>query len=167
MTKTQVLDRIALEFINYLEKSNISPISLKNYRSDLNHFSSWIIIKAKSYGVFAESLTDCIPLFNQDVGKDYRKFLLDNLSPNQTVNRRLSTLRNLSKFLVSTQIIDFDFMDGLSGTGLSSTTKSVDPLIDKFEKYLEKEKASKNTIKNYLADVKHFISWVNERSATN
>ncbi len=167
MTKTKELDRISLEFIRYLEDLNISPISLKNYKSDLNHFSSWIILKAKSYGVFAESLTDCVPLFNQEVGREYRKYLLDNLSPNQTVNRRLSTLRNLSKFLVSTQIIDFDFMNGLSGTGLSSPAKSVDPLITKFEKHLEKERASKNTIKNYLADVKHFISWVNERSAAN
>lgn len=167
MTNTQLLDKISLEFIKYLEELKISPISLKNYMSDLNHFSSWIILKAKSYGLFAECLTDCVPLFSQDIGKEYRKYLLDNSSPNQTVNRRLSTLRNLSRFLLLTQIIDFDFMDGLSGTGLSSTNKSVDPLISKFEKHLEKEKASKNTIKNYMADIKHFISWVNERSATN
>jgi hypothetical protein len=79
----------------------------------------------------------------------------------------LSTLRNLSRFMVATQIIDFDFMDGLTGAGITPNVKSADPILEKYAKHLESQKASKNTIKNYVADVKHFISWVNSRQLPN
>jgi site-specific recombinase XerD len=101
------------------------------------------------------------------VGQDYKKFLVDNATPIQTTNRRLSTLRNLSRFMVATQIIDFDFMDGLTGAGITPNVKSADPILEKYAKHLESQKASKNTIKNYVADVKHFISWVNSRQLPN
>lgn len=160
-------DKITKDFILHLEESGISPISLKNYKSDINHFSAWFILKVKTLGVFAETLTECIPFFSREIGQQYKSFLINNETPNQTSNRRLSTLRNLSRFMVMTQIINFDFMEGLSGAGILPSEKSIDPIIEKFTKHLEKEKASKNTVKNYVADLRHFVSWVNGRNLSN
>jgi site-specific recombinase XerD len=36
-----------------------------------------------------------------------------------------------------------------------------------FERFLEKEKVSKNTSKNYVSDVKQFVSWLKEETQIN
>jgi site-specific recombinase XerD len=168
MPKPATIDQITKDFILHLEESGISSVSLKNYKSDLNHFSGWIILKVKTLGIFAETLTECIPFFSTSIGQEYKNFLVSNDTPNQTTNRRLSTLRNLSRFMVMTQIINFDFMDGLVGAGLSSESgRTIDPIIEKFTKHLEQQRASKNTIKNYVADLRHFVNWINGRTISN
>jgi site-specific recombinase XerD len=54
-------------------------------------------------------------------------------------------------------------MDGI----VNISTKEIpptSPFIVQFEKHLEAEKVSKNTIKNYLSDIKQFISWLEEKN---
>ncbi len=150
---------ITQNFLSYLNDLGISPKSHKNYRSDISHFSRWFLLAIRKWGVIAEEFSDAIPFINQESAKEYKHFLTKNQVADKTVNRRLSTLRHLSRFLTATQILDFDFMNGITNISQASAPGPY-PLLPKFEKFLSNEKASGNTIKSYVNDVKQFLAWL-------
>lgn len=100
-------------FSQYLFKIGVSKLSYKNYKSDLNHFASWIKLKLKSFGVAANTLDDCFPYLNAKVAIEYKDFLIANKVQSKTVNRRMSTLRHLSRYLVSNMMLSINFMEGI------------------------------------------------------
>lgn len=153
-------EQLISDFTAYLQEQGVSALTLKNYKSDINHFSGWLILKTRSLGILTEQLTECLPFISKKIGHEYRNFLLENATPHITINRRLSSLRHLARFLVLTQIIDFDFMAELPN--IDYVTKKINPfpLVNEFEQHLSKEKASQSTIKNYLSDVRHFLAWL-------
>jgi site-specific recombinase XerD len=159
-------NKLSKAFYDYLSVSGISSKSLKFYVSDLSHFTGWVILKVRSWGVFAETLSEILPFIDSKLAREYRSFLLHNDISPRTVNRRLSTLRHLARFFVLSQLASSDFMDGIENIDISasSRTLSMHPLIAEFEKKLEADKVSPNTIKNYLSDIKHFINWLETRS---
>ena len=152
-------------FFDYLSSSGVSDKSLKYYRSDISHFTGWIILKVRTWGIFAETVTEIIPFINTRLAHEYKSFLTQNNISPKTVNRRLSTLRHLSRFLLASQIANSDFMEGIANIDISAShSPSIHPLITLFEKKLEAEKVSKNTVRNYISDVKHFINWLEIRN---
>jgi site-specific recombinase XerD len=154
-------DSVKKEFVKYLDSRGLSPKSHKNYRSDLSHFMGWAILKIRSIGSYVESLTEIVPFLSGDLGHEYRNYMVENAAPAKTVNRRLSTLRNLARFLVESRCLDFDFTDGVKNIGSNSKeTTTVNPIFNDFRTYLEDEKVSPNTIKNYLSDIRQFLSWL-------
>ncbi len=154
---------ITQKFLSYLKDLGISPKTHKNYRSDISHFSGWFLLTVRRWGVVTSEFSEAIPFINQKSAKDYRHFLIVNKVADKTINRRLSTLRHLSRFLTSTQILDFNFMEGIANISLVSSTDTY-PLLPQFEKYLSKEKASNNTIRNYVNDVKQFLAWLENKT---
>lgn len=164
MQKRVSLNKITKNFFEYLKNLGVSKKTHKNYRSDISHFSGWLLLRLRHWGVMAQGLTDAIPFLDTKIALEYKTFLTGNGVAEKTINRRLSTLRHLAKFLTASQILDFDFMDGITNipTGRPSL---IHPVIIKFEKHLEAEKISKNTIKNYLSDIKQFISWVEQKES--
>ncbi len=155
------LDSIKKDFAKYLDSCGLSPKSHKNYRSDLGHFLGWAILKIRSFGPYVESLSEVVPFLSANLARDYKNYMAENSAPPKTINRRLSTLRHLSKFLTGTQAVDFDFMDGIENINVNQKKKpGVDPVIADFRSYLEAEKVSPNTIKNYLSDIKQFMAWL-------
>lgn len=154
---------ITQKFLNYLKDLGISPKSHKNYRSDISHFSGWFLFTIRRWGVATSEFSEAIPFINQKSAKEYRLFLVKNKVADKTINRRLSTLRHLSRFLTATQILDFDFMKGIVNISLVSNADTY-PLLPQFEKYLSKEKASNNTIRNYVNDVKQFLAWLENKT---
>ena len=155
-------DKFLEYFFDYLSKSGVSSNSFKYYRSDISHFSGWMILKVRTWGIFAESILEVIPFIKASLAGEYRDFLIKNNVSPKTVNRRLTSLRHLSRFLILSQISAFDFMEGISNVSLSHTQKgfSIHPLLPQFQKELENQKVSKNTIKNYLSDIRHFLNWI-------
>jgi site-specific recombinase XerD len=162
------LDSIKLEFVKYLDSLGISPKSHKNYRSDLSHFIGWALLKIRSFGSYAESLSEIVPFLNSTLAHEYKKYMTENSTPSKTVNRRLSTLRHLARFLTSTQVVDLDFMAGVENIGFGGKKKpSTVPVVEDFKAFLEAEKVSPNTIKNYLSDIKQFMSWLETNQPIN
>lgn len=156
----QQIDRIKKEFIQYLDSLKLSPKSHKNYRSDLAHFISWTILKIRTFGSYAESLTEIIPFINFKIASEYKNYMIVNKIPIKTVNRRLSTLRHLSRFLFSSGSLDADFMKNIKNISLAKTSVTkIDPVINDYRAYLESQKISKNTIKNYVSDIQQFLKW--------
>lgn len=155
------IDSIKQNFSEYLINLGLSPKSHKNYKSDLSHFSGWIILKVRSFGSYIESLTEAVPFLSKEIAAEYKNFMIENAIPVKTINRRLSTLRHLSKFLLFSQNLDHNFMEGIEN--ISQTVKrklSQGPIIDDFRGYLEGQKVSGSTIKNYVSDVGQFLTWL-------
>lgn len=161
------LDSIKNNFNKYLTSLGISAKSHKNYRSDISHFAGWLILKIRTFGSYVENLTEAVPFLSKDLAVEYKNYMIENATPLKTVNRRLSTLRHLSRFLVSTQVIDADFMTDIENVSDVKEAKAVrvanHPSIEEFRSYLEAEKISPNTIKNYLSDIKQFMSWLESK----
>lgn len=154
-------DSIKINFVKYLDNLGLSPKTHKNYRSDLNHFTGWLILRVRSFGSYIETLSEGIPFLNKKTAFDYRAYLFENKIPVKTINRRLSTLRHLSKFTVLSNLSDSDFMDGVLNISEGKSFKQIpSAVLQSFQTYLEAEKVSKNTVKNYVSDVRHFLAWL-------
>lgn len=164
-------DNIRNDFIKYLDSLGISHKSHKNYRSDLGHFLSWAILKFRGMGSYIETLSELIPFLGSHIAAEYKKFMIDGKNPDATINRRLSTLRHLSKFLVIAGHTQDDFMKGLENiTHEVVRTVSKSNLLSDFEHHLEAKKVSKSTIKNYVSDIRQFLTWMdnfNKQSLSN
>jgi site-specific recombinase XerD len=154
-------DIVRENFVSYLKSRGLSLASHKNYKSDLVHFMGWVILKIRSIGAYVESLTEIVPFLNSGTGSEYKSYMIGNHIPVKTINRRLSTLRHLSHFLFSSDHLEADFMKNVENVSGSIGQKSaVNPIVNDFQIYLEAQKISKNTIKNYISDIHQFLRWV-------
>lgn len=165
MHKSTAIDRVVEKFTEYLSNKNISKKSLKNYKSDVSHFSAWLIFKIRTFGVYADSLTEAVPFITPNSAHEYKDYLVQNNIPESTINRRLSTLRHLGNFLTSLQILDFNFTEDISNVSLTEEEKDEHPVLVEFEKHLGTEDVTQNTIKNYKSDVRQFIEWLERKKA--
>jgi site-specific recombinase XerD len=93
----------------------------------------------------------------------YKNYLVQNQLPISTVNRRLSTLRTFGGFCLSQAWITENPAKKLTNVSLGPKTedgRQKTEVLEGFRKHLEGEKASPMTIKNYLADIRNFLTWV-------
>ena len=78
-------------FKNYLQIQKASPVTIKNYLVDINHFLNWLNKKTGiKYQVVGKSI---FGLFTQETLNEYKNDLLSEKTPLSTLNRRLSALR--------------------------------------------------------------------------
>ena len=152
---TRTKDAITDKFIKYLIDRGVSVKTLKNYTSDVNNFSSFVTQNVKSLGGSAEGLTEAIPFLTSDTASNYKKYLSNANASVSTVNRRLSTLRSLAKFLKEEGVIEDN-----SALSTTSIQDKEDKTLSDFAKYLQGQKVSKNTAKNYISDIRQFIAWI-------
>jgi len=155
----QVKDIITKKFLENLSIIGLSKNTLKFYKSDLNHFSAWILLKIRNQGISAESLTGAINFINPSLTKEYISYLTKNHVANKTIKRKLSTLRHFSRFLCDERIIENDFVCDNNNKSQSNQAEA-QKLMDNFVSELKHHNVSNNTIKNYLADVRHFLNWM-------
>ena len=160
-----IQDQLISDFLGHLKSTGLSDNSIRFYKSDISHFAGWITLKVRSLGIFTEDLTDVIPFLKASMAPEYKKHLSQNNEAAKTINRRLSTLRRFSDFLVSKEILSFDFAKDLDNISLAlSSPKLPSSLVEEFKKHLEENKASRNTVKNYIADVRHFLNWIEKNN---
>lgn len=153
-------------FDEYLISLGISTKSFKNYRSDVSHFFSWAKSHLNEIGTYIESFDEIAPFLGQKFISEYKSYLASIPSPVKSINRRLSTLRHLSHFLVATQITSLDFMEGIQNvSSTQSKRRSTLPLLDNYRTHLESQKVSSNTVKNYLSDIRQFLAWLESNNA--
>lgn len=154
-------DKVLENFFEYLNSQGLSKVSHKNYKSDVQHFLGWLIFKLRSsWGTEVEELGEAAPYLKPDLAREYREYLRVNNIATSTIDRRLSTLRHLGKFFLHSQIMDFDFMAGVSNASATSALGSELNLVEKFESHLHTSKVSKKIIKNHVEDVEHFLDWL-------
>lgn len=163
-----IYDQIIDTFLNDLKLSGLSQNSIKFYKSDISSFTLWLKLKVRKTGILADDFKDLLPFLKSSFGESYKNDLISKNIPTVTINRKLSVLRRFSDFLYSKEFLSFDFAKNLQNISVNAHKKTVNfnAVVDEFKKHLEKNKASKNTIKNYLADVKHFLAWIDSQPLT-
>ena len=167
MKRNEIRDELLFGFIESLKEEEISSVSISNYRSDIHQFSLWFARRISLSGVFVESLSDILPFLKSNLGKIYKSHLTEMELPVSSLNRHLSSLRRLSRFLLSRGFLTFDFMQeagNLTKYKNGDNTPGSESFLAGFEKHLSLESSSKNTVKNYVSDVRHFLNWLERQT---
>lgn len=156
-------------FRHYLQLQKASPVTVKNYVADINHFLTWLNQETGiRHQVAGKAISD---LFTLETIEEYKSDLLDDDTPPATINRRLSALRKFGRFSQSQGWIEDNealkvknisqtHLRGARSSHLGGGRRDSSEVLRGFQKRLEKEKASKLTIKNYLSDLRHFLGWL-------
>jgi len=148
-------------FKNYLKIQKVSPITIKNYLADINHFFDWLEEKTGIRQQIAGKAT--FGLFTQETLNEYKTDQLAEGTPLSTINRRLSALRKFGQFGRQQGWISENPAEKVANATLVQSAKSKVQsglILKDFEEHLEKEKVSPITIKNYLSDLRHFLGWL-------
>ena len=136
--------------------SSVTTVTQTNTTPTLSTDNSYIFaspLRAKSNG---EQIRITVYILD-----DRGMGMSGNGIPAKTMNRRLSTLRHLSRFLQASHAIDHDFTEGIENVSTNIVKKThISPISNEFKAYLVNKKVSANTIKNYLSDIRHFLSWL-------
>ncbi len=99
------LDNFEAMFREFLILDGVSPLTLKNYQSDLRHFLGWFHLFLKSSRpdnpestTFTES--GFAAQIDHGAVSSYKTYLEANGLPPKTINRRLSTLRKFCSLCI-------------------------------------------------------------------
>ncbi len=135
------------------EKDQPSKATVKNYLADVRKFIRWF--EARFARTFVPRLV------TKEVVEDYKTQLNSlssqtNIAAARSLKRYLSSLRKFFQFLYSQGIVTHNPFDITLQTALPE--KDVWH-VKEFTNFLILSHASKPTIKNYLADIKQFITW--------
>jgi site-specific recombinase XerD len=151
---------ITKPFSLYLKSERVSENTLRNYLADTRHFLSWLInvqpnLASSKPNIIAQSIS-------KDVLKNYKNFLEKGEVSSSTINRRLSSLRKLSSFFVSQGWRQNN--PGKKVTNITSKKGNTSDwqILNRFAKSLKNEGKSSSTVRNYLSDVRGFLSFVNK-----
>ena len=159
MNKRYNFYNLEASFKKFLIAENVSPITLKNYLSDLRHFLGWTIIKlkAKNKNFLLENIDylDFLKKIDESIVEEYKNYLLVNAIPVKTINRRLSTIRKFFSFCINQ-----GWLNKNPAKKVKNEVKSLDKerILKSFQEDLEKENLDENTIKNYLTTIREFLS---------
>ena len=140
------------EFKNHLLQ-NSSKATAKNYLSDLNNYFAWFT-KTK----MIDPLSDPDLFFKTHsfkTLKEYKESLIDAKASSSTIKRRFAALKRFDQFASKENLSSSDPMSEIKSISLPKDEN----ILLGFKKYLEKEKNSQSTIKNYISDINHFLNW--------
>lgn len=147
-------------FRYYLKTQKASPVTVKNYVADIKNFLDWLANKTGiRYQVAGKSIFGLLTL---ETIEEYKTDLAAKHTPLSSINRRLSALRKFGQFGMSHGWLIKNEASQVRNLRVSlideqSPNKKV---LAEFKKHLETEKVSQITIKNYLSDLRHFLSWL-------
>jgi len=145
-------------FSNYLNSryNHLSKKTVKNYRADVGMFVRWYEIK---FGGTLNLNPFWVNIETLDLYKKER-ILESNLSL-QSFKRHLSSLRKFFEFLKSEAIISQDPFE-LKNLLDSPSNQDDKWYLRRFRNYLYLNNKSNLTIKNYIFDIKRFLTWAKQ-----
>jgi len=142
-----------------------SPLTIKNYLSDLRHFLGWMIFYLKSHQLSVGTIHELSLQLTLSVINNYKSYLVENKIPLKTINRRLSTLRKFCSFCISQGWIKENPAKKVSNINPIKKSRSVyqqnevdSDILRQFHQDLIKENFDRSTIKSYLDDIREFFS---------
>lgn len=159
---------ITAQFEHYLTKNKgVSLKTLRNYRADLKHFFDWAVNHLNAQGLTILSHHHLVAHLTPSLVGKYKGANLETHVPHATTNRRLSTLRNFSRFLVESGLKTEDPTEVIENLKLDKDLKlEFERVVGEFKNHLAEEGLSKSTLKNYISDVKNFSAWLHSQTGT-
>ena len=144
----------------HLQSQKVSSVTVKNYVADINNFLDWLATKT---GVKHQVAGNSVfGLLTRETIEEFKTDLTQEGAPLATINRRLSALRKFGQFGLAQGWLTRNEATRVKNLR-SLETKERTPnekVLTEFRKHLEQEKISQITIKNYLSDLRHFLSWL-------
>lgn len=145
-------------FRTYLKTQGLSAVTIKNYVADINYFLDWLYQKTHIHHRVAG--ISIFGLFTTETLEEYKTLADEQNTPLSTINRRLSALRKFGQFAKTQGWTNQNPVLKIKNV-VSEPNQSVKQnLLTKFQKSLEEDKVSPLTIKNYLSDLRHFLTWL-------
>lgn len=159
------MNNLPKTFEEYLRSRKVTGVTLRNYRADLLHFFHWSKGYLAAQNIQVKNLEALLPYFDLHLIDDYLSSAKEDKTPASTINRRLSTLRSFSKFAVETGLIKENPTENITNLKPEfDFAQKAQFLAKEFATHLDREGVSKVTKKNYLSDVRHFLSWVSAQA---
>jgi site-specific recombinase XerD len=145
------------DYASFLAQQGLSKGSVRNYVADLNRFTQWF--ESTYQTQFNQSLISPSSL------SQYEKFLSTSQVPKSTLKRHIislhkflswtnpkqSFIRNVSKKI---KILSNNYI-----SQTYSSLLSVNKILSQYSEFLQTQKLSKGSIRNYSADLHRFITW--------
>jgi site-specific recombinase XerD len=149
------------QFKSYLLQGKDTPskVTVKNYVADVRKFVKWF--ENRFLRAFSPRLV------TKEVVAEFKNQLSSHNSQSQIVSasslkRYLSSLRKFYQFLSERQMVDTNPFE----INLPEVQQPIDAWhLKEFKNFLFLSHASKPTIKNYLVDIKQFITWFEQVTA--
>src|SRR3989344_5898239 len=155
---------LTAQFEQYLiTNKKVSVKTLRNYRADLKHFISWAQKHLEENGIKIISPHHLVIHLSPSLVGKYKGANLETGVPYATTNRRLSTLRNFSRFLQVQGLKTEDPTEIIENLTKDKDTKlDIEKVVLEFKNHLEKQNLSKSTLKNYISDTRQFFACMQE-----
>lgn len=147
-----------IDYQKYLETQKISTSTVDNYLVDAIKFLKWLTsyLTKLEFTISPDQPTTFISYTDHEAVIGYRKHLISRESSPATISRRISGLKKLLDFAVSAGYLPENPAQSLKNVASFDPKKT----LSEFKKWLEKEEVTDTTVKNYLADVRHFLEFV-------
>ncbi len=84
----------------YLNSLPVSKKTIRNYRSDANHFFLWVALR-ESGGLETK--------YSNELFSEYLTFLYQSKTPERTIKRRLTSLKHVARSLIKENILTKSF----------------------------------------------------------
>ncbi|HOX96669.1 MAG TPA: site-specific integrase [Candidatus Woesebacteria bacterium] len=155
-------------FSGFLFEAGLSSVSIKNYLSDLRHFFAFcssvsLDNNPPSVQEIFQNISKYVSLYSEEQKKAF--------TPQNTINRRLASIRRFSTFLSSKFGLQssvsnlnhspkphFSF-ENTDSAPVSNALPILSKILEHFKLSLAREKKTYSTIKNYISDLNHFFAW--------
>lgn len=131
------------------QKNPASSVTIKNYASDVRHFTIWFEATFKSSFDPAQVSVHTIERYKRDC--------LENAIAVSSLERHLSSIRKFFEILASIEYIDHNPFTEIPPKPLP---KDLWKLLEFRNSLYETYNLSTLSIKNYISDLKQFTSWV-------
>lgn len=174
-------------FRSFLNSENISKGSVRSYVSDVRHFLNWLLFFLEANHIKIQNIASphfppssldphltshphpaaFLKHINSKVLGSYKDYLTNNNIPLKTINRRFSSLRRFGIFCKIQVWSSSNVFDTLKNISLNQPFPENKYHLAEYRADLWKKGSSRSTIKNYLNDVKQFLSWVDSRGSVN
>lgn len=156
-------------FTAYLTNvQRLSSLSVRNYLSDLNHFWDWLEKNRQLLTIDCQEklnltdLSDLSPIWSINIAslEKYKNYILGVGSAKSTIKRRLATIRTFCQFCFSQGWLKQNLsLTLINPSKIKIENKEIHDIISQFGTFLRDQNASKNTVKNYVADVRNFLQY--------
>ena len=156
---------LSLFKIYLTDTKKVKPNTVKNYLGDLRHFLSWLrfkTIQKRSRRLFffkkKPQERKIIKEITPSALSEYKNFLLANKTAKSTINRKLAAIRVFCQFCYDNGLLEQNPAINLTNLSAQNENKEIDRIVSRFGSWLKKHHASRNTIKNYTADIRQYLS---------
>lgn len=147
------------KFTSYLVDCRLSRKTIRNYSSDLSHFLGWATLTLTTHGAQIAQESDILNYLSPQLTESYKNFLVANIIPARTINRRLSTLRKFGQFLTQDGILLVSPFYQAENIQINTGIEEQLALLADFRQHLETENVKNKTVHNYISDVRGFMKF--------